>query len=521
MKMKRVLFGLLILVSTIGYSQKNQIQVQINEKEFGKSLIDNSVITGIEYVFPERINDAFLDTTTNFLTVQLRGVSKNGKWLNNRGNIVQYDIKNQKVLWSKKIAYQTSSLLQFNKTMIYTSGNKSSCLDIHTGNEIWKAKNAIMFVNPANNIGIGYKFKTASDYSNTLEGIDLTNGNILWGRNLNREYGWNNLFYINDSTMVVVAAGLHSINIKTGRGWNYNTITGKKDYSATDVSNAIGFVAGLLTGIFIMSSGYNLVRDLVSNTIVDNDSIYFASAEQLVKLNKQSGEIYWRYPFQQNILSKSSIFVKDSILFMVNKGIAFMGQRQLNYGKPFFAAFNKNTSEQIFLSFIDVKNDPILTFAIHNDEIILIFKNRIAKYSMETGTEILVKEFPKNDFGELRYFVGNQVFITSQDGELLNLCNSDSTKMYVFTNEGKTLSIDENLDVTNTFEYNDLSINYLHTKDLNFIAKDTNTVIVDDEGKNIATIEATSNSIIVNGILYDTQDKKFTQIDLNEIMTNK
>jgi hypothetical protein len=48
MKLKRVLLGLLILISAIGYSQKNQIQVQTNEKEFGTSFIDNSVITGIE-----------------------------------------------------------------------------------------------------------------------------------------------------------------------------------------------------------------------------------------------------------------------------------------------------------------------------------------------------------------------------------------------------------------------------------------------------------------------------------------
>ena len=521
MKLKRVLFGLIILISATGYGQKNQIKVHTNEKELGRSFVDNSVITGIEYVFPERIHETFLDTTTNFLTGQLRGLSKNGKWLNNTGNIVQYDIKNQKVLWSKKIAYQTSSLQQFNKTMIYTIGNKSFCLDIHTGKEIWEVKNNIYFVDPVDNIGIGYKFKNATGYSNELEGIDLTNGNILWKRNLNREYGWNNLFYINDSTMIVVAAGLHSINIKTGKGWDYNTITGEKDYSGTVAANALGVVAGLLTGTFVMSTGCNLVRDLVSNTIVDSVSIYFASKEQLVKLNKQSGEISWTFPFPKNFTSKSSIFVKDSVLFMVNNGIAFMGQRQLDYGKPFFASFDKRTGKQIFLSFINTENDPILSFEIHNNEMVLVFKNRIAKYSMETGTEILVKKIPKDNFGELKYFIGNQVFITSQNGDLLSLLHSDSTKMYVFTNQGKTLSIDENLDVTNTFDYKDLSINYLHTKDLSFIAKDTNTMIVDDEGKNIAEIDATTNSFIINSTLYNTQDKKFIQINLNKIITNE
>ena len=518
MKLKRVLLGLLILISAIGYSQKNQIQVQTNEKEFGTSFIDNSVITGIEYVFPERIHKIFLDTTTNFLTVQLRDLNRSGKWLNNKGNIVQYDLKNQIVLWSKKIAYQMSSLQQFNRTMIYTIGEQSFCLDVHTGNEIWEVKNNIYFVDPIYNIGIGYKFKYTAGYSNELEGINLTNGNKLWKRNLNREYGWNDVFYINDSTIIVVAAGLHSINIKTGKGWDYNTITGEKDYSGTVAANALGVVAGLLTGTFMMSTGYNLVLDLVSNTIVDSTSIYFASKEQLVKLNKQSGKISWTFQFPKNVASKSSIFVKDSILFMVNKGIAFMGQRQLDYGESFFAAFNKNTGKQIFLSFINTKNAPILSLKIHNNEMVLVLKNQIAKYSMETGNEIIIKEFQKDNFGELNFFIGNQVFITSQNGDLLNLRNSDTTKMYVFTNQDKILSIDENLDVTNIFNYKDLSINYLHTKDLDFIKNDTNTIIIDSDGKNIAKIETNSNSFIRNDTLYNIQDKRLIKIGLNAIM---
>jgi outer membrane protein assembly factor BamB len=518
MKMKKTILGFFLLITISGYSQKNQIQVSSNEKILGKSLVDNSVINGHEYVFSERIHETFLDTITGFLTVQLRGLSKNGKWLNNTGKIVQYDIKNQKVLWSKKIAYQTSHLQQFNKTMIYTVGNKSYCLDINSGNELWDVKNNIYFVDPVDNIGIGYKFKRSTGYSNELEGINLKNGNVLWKRDLNREYGWNDVFYINDSTMIVVAAGLHAVNINTGKGWDYNTITGKKDYTGTAAVNAVGAVAGLLTGTFVMSTGHNLVRNLVSNTIVDSSNIYFASKEQLVKIDKQSGEVVWKFPFPNDLASKSSIFMNDSLIFMINKGIAFMGNRQLDFGKPFFAAFNRQTGKQVFLSVINVKDDPILSSQIHDEEIFLVFKNKIVKYSMETGAEIIEKEFSKDNFGELKYFVGNQVFITDNNGDLLNLLQSDSTKVYVFTSQGKTLSLDENLNVTKTIDYGDLSIYYRRTVDFKFIAKDKNTLIVNNEGKKIAEVEVTSNAFMIGNTLYDTQDNRFIAIDLNEII---
>lgn len=493
MKIEKLIFGLSLLITTTAFCQKNQIRVLSNEKTLGKSLVNGSAINGVEYVFTDRIHETFLDTTTGFLTAQLRGLSKNGKWLNNTGQIVQYDIKNKKVLWNKKIAYQQSGLQQFNKTMIYTFGNKSYFLDINTGNELWEVKNNIYYVDPIDNIGVGYKFKNSTGYTNELEGINLKNGTVLWKRNLNREYGWNDVFYINDSTMIVVAAGLHSINIKTGKGWDYNTVTGKKDYTGTVAANAAGVAVGLLTGAFVLSTGHNLVRDLVSNTLADSSNIYFASKEQLVKIDKQSGEIVWKFPFANDLASKSSIFIKDDIIFIVDKGMAFTGDRRLDFGKPFFAAFDRHTGKEIFFSVIKIKDDPILNFETHNKEILLVFKNRIKKYSMETGAEILEKEFPKDNFGELKYFVGRQVFITSENGELSNLRQSDTTNVFVFTNQGMTLALDNNLNVTKTIDYKDLSIYYEQTADYKFIAKDKNTLILNNEGKKLQKLKPHQN----------------------------
>jgi hypothetical protein len=519
--MRKIIVKFLLLITLTGFSQKNQIQVSSNEKILGKRYVDSSVIKGYEYVFPDRIHETYLDTTTGFLTVQLRGVSKNGKWLNNTGHIVQYDVKRQNVVWDKKIAYQSSKLEQFSNTILYTVANKSYCLDVNTGEGIWEVKNNIYFVDPVNNIGIGYKAKSSTGYSNELEGIDLKNGNVLWKRNLNREYGWNNIFHTNDSTILVIAAGLHTINIKTGKGWDYNTITGKKDYTGTVTANALGIAAGLLSGTFVMSTGHNLVRDLVSNTITDSLYIYSASREQLVKINKSSGEIVWKSPFPNDLASKSSILMNDSVVFMINKGMAFMGEKQLDFGKPFFAAFNRQSGKQIFLSITNTNNDPILSYKIKNREIFLAFKNRIAKYSMKTGSMVIEKDFPKDNFGELKYFVGNQAFITNQNGNLRDLPQSDSTKVFIFTSQGKTLSIDNELNISKTIEYGDLSIYYQRRNDFKFIAKNKTTLIVNDKGQRIAEIDATSNAFMIGNTLYDTQDKNLIKIDLSEIIGNK
>lgn len=517
--MRKIIIGFLLLVSSVAFGQKD-FQILHNEKIVGKRLIDSTEIKGTEYVFPERIHETFLDTTNGFLTVQLRGLRKE-KWLSNKGNILQYDLNNKNLLWSKKIAFQTSNLQQFSNTMIFTVANKSNCLDIRTGNEIWEVKNNIYYVDPVDNIGIGYRFKSSTGYSNELEGINLKSGNVIWKRDLNREYGWNDVFYINDSTMIVVAAGLHSININSGEGWDYNTITGKKDYTGTAAANAVGVAAGLLTGTFVMSTGHNLVRDVVSNSLVDSSFIYFASKEQLTKINKQTGEIAWKYPFPNDLASKSSIFMNDSVVFIVNKGFAFMGYRQLDFGKPFIAAFDRETGQQKYLTLINEKKDPILGFQILQDEVYLVFKNRIARYSTKTGSQIIAKEFPEDNYGDLKYFVGNQVFVTNENDDLVSLPQSDTSKVFVFTNQGKTLSVDNQLNVTDTLGYEDLSIYYLRTANLKFIAKGKQTLIIDNDGKRIAEIEATTNAFLVGETLYDKRDNSFISIDLKEIIKDE
>jgi outer membrane protein assembly factor BamB len=429
-----------------------------------------------------------------------------------------YDLTNNKIKWTKKIFYQQGSIEQFDNIIIQTNANKSYCLNIENGENQWEVKNTIYYVEPFQKIGIGYKFKTSTGYTNTLEGIDLNNGNTIWKRELNREYSWNNIFHLNDSVIVVAAAGLHSINLKNGTGWDYNTITGKKDYTETALANAAGVALGVLTGAFVMSTGHNLVRDVVSNILIDSSTIYFASKEKISRLD-YNGQIKWSSPLPEDLTSSSSIFTKDSLLYMINKGFAFMGYRQLDFGKPFFAGFNRNTGKQLFLSTIGEKKDQITGFKIYHDTVLLVFKDRVSKYSLSDGSFISEKTFDIQTLGELRYFIGGQVYLKT-DSIYNNLIFIDSTSHYLFTKTGKILVINDNLDVLNQIDYNQIYLYYLKTKDYKFLAKDNETTVINKGNKKAADFKASNKAILIGSTLYDMQEKSFIEIDLNELINH-
>jgi hypothetical protein len=513
---KRLFFSGIFIFSILTiYSQSNLLIVN-NDKIIGKNYLTNKDLHATEYVFPERIENSYIDTATNLLTVQLRGLSKNGKWLNNSGDVVLYDITSNNIKWSKKIHYQQGSIEQFDNIIIQTIAGKSYCLNTENGENLWEVKNNIYYVEPYEKIGIGYKFKTSKGYTNTLEGIDLINGKSIWEREINREYSWNNIFHLNDSTIVIAAAGLHSVNLRNGIGWDYNTITGKKDYTETAVANTAGAVLGLLTGAFVMSTGHNLVRDVVSNILVDSASIYIASKEKISRLNHE-GEIVWSSSLPEDLTSNSSIFFKDSLLFMLNKGYAYMGYRQLDFGRPFLAAFNINTGRQLYLNTLSEKKDRINGFKINNDTVLLVFNDRVLKYSLKDGYLLSEKSFDIETSGELRYFVGGQVYLKN-DSTFSNLTELDSTGYNIFTKSGKTLVLNDKLDLVNQIDFDQVYVFYLKTKDFKFLAKDNETTIIDNSNKKVADLKISDKSILLGSILFDMQEKSFFTIDVTDLI---
>lgn len=515
---KLILTIILFCIALSGFTQKTDIEILSNEKNIGKVIATGQEIQAIEYNFPERIHHSYIDTTSNRLTIQLRGV-RNEKWLHNKGHIIQYDLANRKIQWTKKVAYQVDNYEQFGSTIVKTSGGKSYLLNSYNGEPLWEIKNALYHINSVYKIGIGYKVKTMSGITNTLEGINLSDGKEVWKREVSRDYSWNNLFYLNDSTLMAVASGLHTINIKDGTGWDYDAKTGKKDYKEAAVVNALGVVAGILTGTFVTSTGANLVRDVVSNVIADSTNFYIASKEKIAKIDKKKGRVIWSSTLPEKETSKSTIFTKDGKIYMVNKGFAYMGYRKLDFGTPFFAAFDQNTGKELFLNLmIDDKKGVVEDFKLDNNFIYFLFKNRIDKYNLETGLKVKTKEFNMKELGELSGILGNQVFLPQPDSTYKSYNLLDTNRINFVTVKNKIITFDKDLTFLEQKEMDNIWIYYLKSSDYKFIANASKTIILDENNKIVAALSATNKSTLIGSKLYDFTEKSFLVIDLEAIL---
>ncbi|WP_318309274.1 outer membrane protein assembly factor BamB family protein [Flagellimonas crocea] len=520
MKTEFLVLVIMGLLCTHANAQNGVVVQSELDKKIGKNLGDGTPILAKEYLFEDRVSDFTIDTLSNHIDIQLRGLSKNGKWLNNKGNLLRYDTQTNRVLWSEKVNYQLDKIEQFGGVTLITKSGKTFCLDNATGEELWELKNSIVYVDRTKKVALGYRLSNSNKDSRILEGIDLRNGNVIWERYISREYGWNNIYQLDEEALIIVAGGIHTLNIHDGSGWDYDTKTGKKDYTASAVGTGLGVVAGILTGTYAVATGHDLVRDIASNVLKDSLGLFFASNEQLVRLDLKGG-LKWQAKLPEDKTSKSEIFKKGEQLFMVNRGFAFMGNRKLDMGIPFIAAFQSgNGMQKYFTEVGEEKDDNILGTKFNGNELLLLFSNRISRFDLENGTVLENIPFSEVAYGGLIHFIGQQVFI-ERDDHYISLTETDSSKVHVLSKKNSIIVLNSELQPEGQIESSEFYIEYLKWKDCRFLKRDGTTQVIDDKGRKIAEMGIDGNTRLLGHHLYSVEEDRLLVIDLYQITTSK
>ncbi len=158
----------------------------------GTDLMTGESITGTTYEFNERIYDCQPDTTFRTLTLQLRGLSKNGKYLNNKGVLASFDLNSKDINWTREVYFGNASIEQYNGVLFHNVGYGSTTrVEMTTGKDLWNSKVLIYSTIPGLNIAFGYKYNSfAQTFSEKLSCVDLTTGKVRWERKIDKSYGW-------------------------------------------------------------------------------------------------------------------------------------------------------------------------------------------------------------------------------------------------------------------------------------------------------------------------------------------
>lgn len=535
-------FALLIALLSCGQSIISSVKITLGDKVIGKDIVRNKDIIAKEFTLPGLIQKSYYDTLTNTVTLVQQEMNKSRDWLKAKGNIIVFNLHNNKAVWDKGINYENSIVLQYNNEIFHEQNNKVDAYNLANGDKMWENKINFKYIDPGMKVGMGYTFRAALGESNMLKGIDLTTGKELWKRPISQEYDWSNqVLIINDSVILIAAAGLHTINLRTGKGWDYNAITGENEtyVDNDDIYGMIDLHAFTrYSGVFLKNQ---VVANVASNILSDNGYIYFASKEILSKIDLQ-GNLIWTHPLPSKKTSNSKLILKDGKLLMVNKGYALYNEnlayanssgrfdvdnystsalntvyKKKKYGVVYLTSFDAATGEQSFFTELDNEDDLLQDVKILDHKILLLYKDIIKIYSSKNGAALKTQKHYINMLDPFSGFLNNAVFLKNKDGGFQKISPDEHTYL-VITKDRNLIVINSELVMLRKLVVNSDYYNFAKQyKSLDFFSNKTKTLILNNN-KRIAELNVSDNTIIHNDFLYDLGLNSLIKIDLRPLL---
>jgi outer membrane protein assembly factor BamB len=495
-------------VSTRLFSLKDSI--------IGASHATGLPVTATRYIAPGKIDKWHWDGVSDNLLLELRELDKKGLSFKNEGTLNMIDLKTKDVKWTQKVNYNSSDVKQFGNYYFLTDKKKNLRLDPETGNALWESRCEFYFIDPALNIGIGYPVQSMS---NKLSAIDLSNGSVLWNKEIDRTFGWNDAYMLNDSMLLISVNGIHGIDLASGSGWAYKAKTSKKEIGKMVGINILGIIFGILTNTYFYQSRPDAVSDMISNLLIDPDgNILLASRDRISRID-HSGNILWTTPLPEKITSKSSLFLIDSVVYMINRGYAQYNGGFSMIGDPYLAAFDLVSGNQLYLTIIPEKKEFIRNYQVIDDMLFIVFEDKITSYLLSNGTFIKEKTVELQKDEDLDAFVEAEgIYLKRSNAVFTGLSSDFSNYNPIKTSEGRIFILNDSLDTFITFGKEDLFYKMIDNPQYTFVSNnDSDFIVLDGSDNLLATFKAFPEMFLRDGKLYSFDNDSFWEINLNQL----
>lgn len=501
---------------------------QVIERSGNIGLIHNSAkeVQAKLYSFEADIASFRTDSAEGTFTVQL---FVDG-FLSKKRKVIYYDYRQSKLRWEKSYRNTSQYFGEIDDLMFSVDGLKFIAINPENGQNSWEIKSFPYYITQKYKIAMGYdnNLTKRSNYNTLLSGFSLIDGKTLWQRNITRVYGWNDLMRLNDSTYILAANGLHSINIKTGSGWDYETPTGEtgSGFSFSAFDNVKGDRYSLARSNFHIGTGNDLVYDVCSNIVKDTSAslLYFVSSEKIACLDYE-GKEKWAFRIPQDIASTSNIFKRDSILYVINEGLAHYTtanqygriKKSVPYGRAYLAAFNRFNGTPRYFDILEPENKPILDYVLLKDTLTIVYKDKLVKYNIVNGEKI--RESNLNLNRDLIYgYVGRHVFIKDKDSLYQSVYSTDTTGIVVYSKKDRLYLLDNQLNIKDTYTDKELYYAREAPNGVIFLRNDKETLVLNKKYKVIATLYTKEPFRFSRKKAYFTDKSNLVEIDLDSFL---
>ncbi len=403
------------------------------QKEFGY-YYDGSPISVKTFSFNFPCYDKIVDTVLNKMYFTVREKDGSGKFYKNNGYQYSLNLSNDSIEWINDVRKFDISKIQ--DPLIISSDVNSAVFNKSTGLEKLQHKGKIFYADGKYKVGLYY---SGTGTQKTVYAVNLEDGQPLYSAEIPNEYDLVEVLKLNDSLVCISSSGLYCLDIRSGLKWKVQEVTGEgiKGKLLQSIINPNAF--RVQQNSYFMSSSEDVISQICSNILYQNDLIYFAGKNNLYAITIQ-GEIKWKVDISAYQTSKSALFLEKGKLYLLNLGVASFKENQVVYGSPYVMQVEPLDGKVNYQNPLPMFNYPI-DFQI-SKELVLGGKNNLYFITLETG-----KYFYEIDVNELRYgnfleFVNGDDYYVEKEGYFVPLNFINDNVVYFRSSHGKIYGVE-------------------------------------------------------------------------------
>ncbi|MDO5314477.1 MAG: hypothetical protein Q4F82_00025 [bacterium] len=512
--MKRFAITVLAVFAFI-LSLRAQVHIQemSNYEPVGRNLLNQREVIAFKETFDVTIQRADFDSVTNTVLLTLKDEVEKDEKIVDSGicHAVFFDLEHNELKWRKKYYRNEELYIKRGPRVFKVKENDFFLVEAETGEEQFKIGTGMwpVYFNTEEGWMICMTGTKGLGSRRNLCRIDLKSKSKIWERDVKSAQEFEMSTKLNDSTLLFVGNGLYSVDINNGEGWRLET-------NMQEISNENYGLYSLVSSVRVCS-----------NPFVDGSDIYIAGIKRLIKTDRNGKELWHaRLPEQKTSLSR--LFATKEYLLMVNMGFAphsysfyytYLGK----WGKPFLAAYDKKTGKNVYMherkKYVDFIKDVEFR---DDDALFLLFADKeghqsVEKYQANTGALMGRKEVAPvviQSSGSMNAFVGSDVCV-KKDNKFVHLVEMDTVGVYVVCDNG-VLHLDGGLKSTDFISFNDLFVYNGKYGDLRFYSHGKETVVVDGEDREVATLDF-PDVFCTESQIYSIKDKSLYVINKEQL----
>lgn len=468
------------------------------KKELGYDYSRERPIWGTEYRFPLHLHSAEFDSTNNYVLIEIGKKTLNGR--TKAQYYFNFDLIKEEVLWAKKNTSTYSRIYSIDGNIFWFNEGYFRSLVPETGEEKWKTKYFIYSIDPHTQLGFGLLLYDALN-NKMIIGIDTKTGTEVWERYLpqipimkgpKKGFGEDMIFNMNN--------GLYSLNIHTGKGWNYtrgvNTTSEPRTLSKQEI----------------------LVSGISSSPVVDeNGTIYYATRDYIIALD-HTGKELWKNELHKDYTSKSRLFIEDNTIFFINLGYANKLDKKIRYGLPFLASYNRFSGERNFSFTLLRKRQAMNHIYRNSDTLWAIYDKGIQKIELDSGSILLSKQYSLDKDEELLFEVNDKVYQEKDSVNFRTLRELSPGRKFVLNSKNEIIQINRYLEIEKKIKTEAVSYRIAKIGSFSILKGHKHIMVIDNEGHLISRIEFETTPMLTKESIIETLDQSLISVKYSDML---